>query len=832
MSKKYALIIGNTDYGDPGLAQLRAPGKDVEDFARVLTDKGICAFDEVSVLLNQPSVSVIESIDDFFDNKKSDDLLVLYFSGHGLRDEIGSLYLAFQNTLRSRLRSTAIKSDYIREAMDQSRSKRQVVILDCCNSGAFPQGTKAEIGGPMGMAIALQGYGRFVLTASDATQFAWEGERLIGEAQNSLFTHFLIKGLEGEADENGDGRITVDDLYDYAYKNIAKITPKQTPTKSTSRQEGEFVLRDNMRLEDIKPIPLPDELLIEIDDTRPYVREAALQKLEKIIQGKNIGMARSAMEALEKIASDENSTRRIANAATTTLDAYRAKFEVQPEISGNEKQNETNYQPTGNDSGTTGTSTEKMPANDGAQQAARRKPMLTWGILGVVGCCIVGASASGLYSIMNGFAPATSTPTQKATLTSAPTSTPTTKPTSTPTIALTSTPEPTFTATAVPVFLPVFDTFQDNFDNNENDWNTGETSSDNYVGQRKLENGMYVIESTETKKTFVEGAGWASAEVLQDFNVSTHVRLLDGNPSDVCYGLRFRETTAKGFYLFLVCDSKFFRIRHYNYQTSQWTNLRDWTKSNSIKTGEWNNLAIQATGSSLTFYVNQTRVAQLVDEKETEGKLLLVLDIQNTVPGSVGFDDLSIQKVFYDGFNNNDNSWQVEPVDSDYYAGGAKLEDGIYTIESSATKKTFLASWGLSSQEEAGDFNVSVKAKLLSGDSADACYGIRYRYNDHGNYVFEVCDNKKYLISHYDKQSGTWTTLQGWTPSEEIKPGGWNTLAVTAVGDTFTFYINGKEVTKLSDQKEIQGKIHLVLTLHDTVPGAVGYDDFVLVPAK
>ena len=206
MSGKYALIIGNTEYIDSGLAQLTAPGKDAEDFARVLRDKEICAFDDVNVLLNEPEHVVRGNIDEFFDQKKPDDLLVLYFSGHGVRDEFGALYLAVKNTIRARLRSTAIKSDYIREAMDQSRSKRQILILDCCNSGAFAQGTKAEIGGAMGMTTAFQGYGRFVLTASDATQFAWEGNKVIGETQNSLFTHFLVKGLEGEADREGDGK--------------------------------------------------------------------------------------------------------------------------------------------------------------------------------------------------------------------------------------------------------------------------------------------------------------------------------------------------------------------------------------------------------------------------------------------------------------------------------------------------------------------------------------------------------------------------------------------------------------------------------------------------
>jgi hypothetical protein len=104
-----------------------------------------------------------------------------------------------------------------------------------------------------------------------------------------LFTHFLVEGLEGEADQDGDGRITVDELYDYAYEKVKLATPKQTPSKFSSKQQGEIVLRQSTRMEDIKPVSLPDQLVSEIENPYPEVRMRAVGQLSKLLNDGILG---------------------------------------------------------------------------------------------------------------------------------------------------------------------------------------------------------------------------------------------------------------------------------------------------------------------------------------------------------------------------------------------------------------------------------------------------------------------------------------------------------------------------------------------------------------
>jgi uncharacterized caspase-like protein len=183
MSRRLALIVGNSRYDDPGLASLGAPDVDVREFGEALRSADVGQFDEVVQLVDETSPTVRRAIARLFHLKRREDLVLLYFSGHGIRDDQGQLHLATRDTERSLLSATAIEASFISGEMDRSQSRRQVLILDCCHSGAF--GGKSALGASIGIGSAFEGigFGRVVLTATDATQYAWEGDRVIGEAR-------------------------------------------------------------------------------------------------------------------------------------------------------------------------------------------------------------------------------------------------------------------------------------------------------------------------------------------------------------------------------------------------------------------------------------------------------------------------------------------------------------------------------------------------------------------------------------------------------------------------------------------------------------------------
>ncbi len=215
-----ALLVGNSVFeADASLHPLNAPAQDVARLHRALVDPATGMFDEehVRMVVERTSDELLDELDVFFAEAHRDDLLLLYYSGHGLLDERNQLFLCGRNTRSHRLLRTAVGNVRINEFIEQSVARCTVIILDCCSSGMFK-------GGPA--AVPLAGPGRYVVSSTRGPALANDATTPTG---TSLFTEHLVNGLLGAAeDRDGDGYLDLREIYDYVRVRLTE-TSKQVP---------------------------------------------------------------------------------------------------------------------------------------------------------------------------------------------------------------------------------------------------------------------------------------------------------------------------------------------------------------------------------------------------------------------------------------------------------------------------------------------------------------------------------------------------------------------------------------------------------------------------
>src|ERR671919_674580 len=326
MAKQTALIAASFEYQDDKLQKLRSPGLDAEGLARVLRDPEVGNFD-VRVLPNRPGYVIQREIGRFFAKGKRDDLLLLYFSCHGVKDDDGNLYFAAVDTEVDNLDGTAVSADWVSRQITKSRSRRVLLLLDCCYSGAFAKGMvpKGDAKVHIKERFTGDGRGRVVLTASDDMEYAWEGDTLSGAGQPSIFTNALVQGLEtGEADRDKDGFVAVDELYDYVFDRVVERTPNQKPNKWSFDVEGELRIARSKFASDLAL--LPSALRIAIANPLPGVREGAVQELGHLLKEGDVAVGKGARAALVNLAVDSDT--KVARAAQATLDGFEIKGDI------------------------------------------------------------------------------------------------------------------------------------------------------------------------------------------------------------------------------------------------------------------------------------------------------------------------------------------------------------------------------------------------------------------------------------------------------------------------------------------------------------------------
>ena len=155
------------------------------------------------------TTNVLLRINETLRDAAQEDLVLVYYSGHGLLGNDGQLHLATVDTDPDLLPATSLAISLIRNCLIHSRCQRFVLILDCCYAGAastnFAQGSvdKQLIGFTKDVP---SGVGEFVMTASTAIESA---QRKTSDSV-SVFTKHMVEGMRtGDADLDRDGYMFV-----------------------------------------------------------------------------------------------------------------------------------------------------------------------------------------------------------------------------------------------------------------------------------------------------------------------------------------------------------------------------------------------------------------------------------------------------------------------------------------------------------------------------------------------------------------------------------------------------------------------------------------------
>lgn len=234
MAVREALVIGTSTYEDSRLNRLRSPGLDAMELSDVLSDPGIGGY-AVRPVIDQPSHVVRREIERFFRARRPDDQLLLYLSCHGIKDSKLQLYFAAADTDRDLLESTSVPAAFVNGRLVRCGSRKILVLLDCCYSGAFRPGGAKSADTAVHLLEEFKDTGVAVITATDALQQAWEGEGPVtetGEGQLSVFTAAAVEGLRsGRADRDGDGWVSVEDLYGHVREEMLARDARQSPLR-------------------------------------------------------------------------------------------------------------------------------------------------------------------------------------------------------------------------------------------------------------------------------------------------------------------------------------------------------------------------------------------------------------------------------------------------------------------------------------------------------------------------------------------------------------------------------------------------------------------------
>jgi uncharacterized caspase-like protein len=179
--------------------------------------------EQIRVLIDESATheGILSNVKEVFSQAGPKDLIIFYFSGHGLNGSF--LPIDFDGY------NNKLTHEEVAGLFNSSKAKYKLCVADACHSGSL-----FAMRGPEPEPVLSQYYQQLAKSVSGtALIMSSKGEESSLESaglRQGVFSHFLIRGLKGEADKNKDHVVSVQELYDFVFTNVRDYTGnRQSP---------------------------------------------------------------------------------------------------------------------------------------------------------------------------------------------------------------------------------------------------------------------------------------------------------------------------------------------------------------------------------------------------------------------------------------------------------------------------------------------------------------------------------------------------------------------------------------------------------------------------
>jgi hypothetical protein len=238
VAQGWAVVVGISKYKNAAGAfpEVRYAASDAKAFYDFLRSPKGGGFSPDHILFLQNENATLENIKyaffDFLKQAIEEDFVVVYFSGHGTpeKDNPQNLYLVAYDSRPDRIASTAFPMWDIETALSRYiKSEKIIMFADACHSAGIASditvrniATKNNLVSKYLLEVAKANKGRAIFTASEAGELSQESKKWGGG--HGVFTYFLIRGLNGEADVNDNRIVTLGEVIDFVSENVRRAT--------------------------------------------------------------------------------------------------------------------------------------------------------------------------------------------------------------------------------------------------------------------------------------------------------------------------------------------------------------------------------------------------------------------------------------------------------------------------------------------------------------------------------------------------------------------------------------------------------------------------------